>query len=287
MSGLDRVFASEILPILLLSVFGLVVAVLLVAQHIRLRVRRRQQLHGNIEQLQVLRALLADLQRHRGLSNGLLCGDKSLRQELTGICDRLDRSISNAKTLDSTHAETWQSIDRQWQEVRKIQGRDPAVNLIAHNRIISDTIFLIEDIYADRDLSADHAELGYLVCIWHEVLQTAEWSGQARALGTGIAAARQSSADQRVRLRFLHQKISDLSELAFDHLAKHFTDDRKLTNCREAVKAFLASLERELLSTDRPSIEARQYFDQATCAINELFGLVDFALMDLKRIHGA
>ncbi|WP_165900374.1 nitrate- and nitrite sensing domain-containing protein [Marinobacterium mangrovicola] len=273
---------SEILLLALPLVF-----VLLVALHLRLRGRRRRHLHGNIEQLQVLRALLADLQRHRGLSNGLLCGDKSLRQEVTSICDRLDRSISNAKTLGSTHADTWQSLARQWQEARKIQGRDPSVNLIAHNRIISDTIFLIEDIYAEKDLSADHAELGYLVCIWHEVVQTAEWSGQARALGTGIAARRQSSADQRVRLRFLHQKITELSDLAFEHLAQRFSDKRKLDACREAVKGLLASLERELLTTDKPSIEAKQYFDQATCAINELFGLVDCALLDLKRVHGA
>ncbi|SEF66765.1 nitrate- and nitrite sensing domain-containing protein [Marinobacterium lutimaris] len=263
------------------------VSILMLVLHRCLVVRRRRLLHGNIEQLQVLRGLLADLQCHRGLSTGLLSGDKRLRQDVTSTCDRLDRSIRYAQTLDGSHAERWQSITRQWQAVRNVHGRDLAVNLMAHNKIIGDTIFLIEDIYAERDLCADSAELGYLVCIWREVVQTAEWSGQARALGTGIAATRSSSVDQRVRLRFLHQKIGELSDLAFEHLEQGFADTHKLSACREAVKGFLASLESELLSTDRPSIEAKQYFDQATGAINQLFGLVDCALLDLKRIHGA
>lgn len=281
MFGIDKLLVSDLTLIALPLILILIATVL----HLRLKGGRKRHIHGNIEQLQVLRSLLADLQRHRGLSTGLLSGDKSLRAEVTATGDRLDRSIARAQAFDTTHADTWQAIFRQWQTLRNVQGRDAADNLLAHNMIIRDTIFLIEDIYVDEDLSADKEELSYLVCIWHEVVQTAEWSGQARALGTGIAAAQQSSAAQRVRLRFLHQKISDLSEVAFNNLTHRFSDVKKLTTCREAVDRFLLCLESNLLTSEKPDIEAKHYFDQATAAINELFGLVDSALIDLKRVH--
>ncbi len=282
MYGIDTLPVSEIALIVLSLVFVVTGAVL----HRRLRARHKRHIHGNIEQLQVLRSLLSDLQRHRGLSNGLLSGDKSLRADVTATCDRLDRHIAQAGAFSTTHVDSWQAIFRQWHTLRNVQGRDPSVNLMAHNHIIRDTIFLIEDIYAEEDLCADKEELSYLVCIWHEVVQTAEWSGQARALGTGIAASQQSSAAQRVRLRFLHQKIGELSEVAFAHLSQRFGDDKKLAECRQAVNRFMGYLESDLLSTETPNIEPKQYFDQATSAINELFGLVDTALMDLKRVHG-
>jgi hypothetical protein len=224
-----------------------------------LRMKRQQQraLEHNLEQLALLRALLADFQRHRGLSNGVLSGDNSMREALQETRLRL----------------------------RTIDGRDPASNLQAHNRIIRDTIFLIEDIATERDLSGGRDDLQYLHCIWHEVVQTAEWSGQARALGTGIAAAHQSSAAQRVRLRFLHQKIREHSESAFAILKRDFAGQQRLHQCEHAVATFLDCMEAELLGTETPAIEARHYFEQATAAVNELLALIDSALGDLNRVH--
>jgi hypothetical protein len=55
--------------------------------------------------------------------------------------------------------------------------------------MIRNTIFLMEDVASEVDLTGGRVELQYLPCIWKEVVQAAESAGQARALGTGIAAA--------------------------------------------------------------------------------------------------
>jgi len=246
---------------------------------------KRGRISANLEQLKLLRLLLADLQRHRGLSTGLLSGDQSLRADVAATRTQVDQSIAQVKTLQSNHSAEWKNLVTQWNALRDEAGRDPETNMLDHHRLIRDTIFLIEDISTEVDLTAGREELGYLICIWHEVVQTAEWSGQARALGTGIAAAQKSSAAQRVRLRFLHQKIEQLSGTAFATLQQSFSSRQRVQQCQTAVESFLLCINQELLTGDRPQIEAKRYFDQATQAINELLTLVDAALNDLQRVH--
>lgn len=263
-------------------------ALLLVFYLLSRRMKRQQRcaVEWNIEQLALLRDLLADFQRHRGLSNGLLSGDQSMRDELNTTRQRLDEKAAQAERFGGGQINAWRALLGQWRQLSKIEGREPEVNLQKHHRIIRDTIFLIEDIATELDLSGGRDELQYLTCIWGEVVQAAEWSGQARALGTGIAASHQSSAVQRVRLRFLHQKIQELSETAFVTLKQGFSGHDKLRQCEDAVESFLHCMEQELLNKECPVIDAQHYFNQATRAVNELLALLDTALGDLHRVHG-
>ncbi|MBV1790731.1 nitrate- and nitrite sensing domain-containing protein [Marinobacterium sp. D7] len=275
------------LPLGELTATGLAAAavILFYALYRSMKRVKQRRIDDNLEQLKLLRLLLADLQRHRGLSTGLLSGDQSLRADVASVRARVDQSIARVQSLRTNYPQEWKNLVTQWNALRNDTGRDPESNMLDHHRLIRDTIFLIEDIAAEVDLSAGREELSYLICIWHEVVQTAEWSGQARALGTGIAAAQNSSAAQRVRLRFLHQKIEQLSQTAFTTLQQHFSSRERLAQCRSAVENFLQCINRELLSQEKPKIEAKHYFDQATNAINELLALVDTALNDLQQVH--
>lgn len=123
--------------------------------------------------------------------------------------------------------------------------------------------------------------LVYLPCIWREVVQAAEWAGQARALGTGIAAAGRSSAEQRVRLRFLYQKIEQLAGSAFATLQPQ-CELFHLAQRQRVIEDFLLCIEQELLGREQPTIAAKTYFQRATQAIDELLALVDTALLQLQ-----
>lgn len=277
---------SALMPALVL----LVMTPLLIAIHIRLTRQSQQQIGANIEQLKLLRQLLADFQRHRGLSAGLLAGDDSLRQDQRQVSDSLSQNVSNAQRLKTTHERAWRQLIAQWQRLKNDTSRDAQSNLLKHNALIRNTIFLIEDVAGELDISGSAAEARYLNAIWREVVHTAEWAGQARALGTGIAAARQSSAAQRVRLRFLHQKIELLSSTAFATLsssgnAGSSSRGMNLLRCQQAVGTFMHCIEQEFLVREQPQIEAKSYFEQATLAINELLALVDVALNDLQQSH--
>jgi len=276
------------LSLLLASAAVLVMTSLLFyGLHRRLQRQRRRQIQLNIQQLTLLRALISGFQRHRGLSNGVLCGDASLSQDLAVARQGLDRHIRAAEELDSTYRDAWNSLIDHWSRMREGRNSNPANNLAQHHLIIRNSIFLMEDVASEIDLSEGRAELSYLSCIWREVVQAAEWAGQARALGTGIAAAGQSSAEQRVRMRFLYQKIELLAGTAFAILQRHANEhpqaDMFRLQYREQVVAdFLRCIKQELLGQEQPVIAAKAYFQRATQAIDELLALVDASLAQLQ-----
>jgi len=273
------------LPLLLAAATTLIL--LFYGLHRRLQRQKRQHIQLNIRQLALLRALISGFQRHRGLSNGVLCGDASLSHDLASARQGLDQHIRAAQEFDSTHRDSWNRLIDHWSRMREGRSSDRANNLLQHHLIIRNSIFLMEDVASEIDLTEGRAELGYLPCIWREVVQAAEWAGQARALGTGIAATGQSSAEQRVRMRFLYQKIELLAGTAFATLQRHATDHPqadvfRLQHREQVVEDFLRCTKEELLDREQPVIAAKTYFQRATQGIDELLALVDAALAQLQ-----
>jgi hypothetical protein len=267
----------------LLSVSGLFYVL-----HRRMQSQNRRHIQRNIQQLLLLRALMSGFQRHRGLSNGVLCGDESLIQDLANTGQQLKLLISQAP--GDVHQQGWAGLIDHWSRMRAGKAVDPHNNLLQHHLMIRNTIFLMEDVASEVDLTCGRVELQYLPCIWKDVVQAAEWAGQARALGTGIAAAGCSSAQQRVRMRFLYHKIELLSGTSFSTLQRQMkkypeTLSLDLARSQQVVREFLQCIERELLGSESPGIAAKAYFKQATEAIDELLALVDASLNHLQLVH--
>ncbi|WP_369920537.1 nitrate- and nitrite sensing domain-containing protein [Marinomonas polaris] len=270
----------------LLFTILIVLALLFYGLHWRLQQKKRLHIQLNIRQLTLLRVLIAEFQRHRGLSNAVLCGDTSMSQDLANTRQSLDQHIRAAQEFDGTHRNAWNSLIDHWSRMREGRSSDRANNLIQHHLIIRNSIFLMEDVASEIDLTKGLPELGYLPCIWREVIQAAEWAGQARALGTGMAAAGQSSVEQRVRMHFLYQKIELLAGKAFATLQHHAIEhpqmnEFRLQHCEQVVADFLSCIKQELLGSELPVIAAKTYFQHATQAIDELLALVDTALGQL------
>lgn len=276
-------------PAALILALLLCAAALLWWLHRRARQQVSLTLAQNTRQLALLRQLLTSLQRHRGLSTGLLSGDESMRAKLTDVRTDLDRHFATAQSLTSRHSERWQGLADHWSRLRQAENLNLANNLTQHNQIIRNAIYLIEDIALEQDLSQGRSELSYLPWIWRDVILAAEWAGQARAMGTGIAAAEASSPGQRVRMRFLHQQITQLSHGAFERLKAQEGSNQAMTaqvsRSQTAVNAFLNSVDQDLLSQARPTTSAQAFFNQATLAVDELLALVDLALEHLNRVH--
>ncbi|XOZ34551.1 nitrate- and nitrite sensing domain-containing protein [Halomonadaceae bacterium KBTZ08] len=245
-------------------------AVLVLRQHHRHRRRRRQQLAA----LRSLCDLIQNLQRHRGLSTGVLSGGSGMQQELASLHQHLDRVFREAPMSDARYAERWLGLEDHWRRLRQTGNRSVEANLNQHHQIIRNTLFLIQDIAAD-DRVAPHPANHH--CIWHEVLEAAEWAGQARALGTAMAAAGHSSAAQRVRLRFLREKIRDLSSIAFEALSQAQpakVDANQLEDVQKAVDQLLHEMDSDLLAATPIVIPAQTFFQDATATVDALFSLV-------------
>lgn len=249
--------------------------------------KQQKHTHSNIRQLALLRELIAALQRHRGLSNVVLGGDKSMIQDLTKVCRQVDELILKAQQFDTTHRKAWEGLFDHWSRLRNIGSRDQKNNLQQHNQMICNSIFLIEDVANEIDLSGGRPELSYLPCIWSEVIQAAEWAGQARAIGAGIAAAGVSSAEQRIRMQFLYLKIEQLSRQAFSSLRHHAATHPQVNRfdiqaSEKIITEFLACIQQDILGATTPTIDAKTYFQKATQSVDALLALVDAALAQLQ-----
>ncbi|BES69076.1 hypothetical protein RE428_00940 [Marinobacter nanhaiticus D15-8W] len=259
---------------------GVTLALLLTLLHFR---QHRQSLARQVQQVQQLkslRALVAGLQRHRGLSNGVLAGDESMRPGLEKTRRELDGLISDMPLAQSIYQERWVALVDHWQRLREDRIREPGDNLAQHHTIIRNAIFLLQDVAAAEGMPSGHETYA---CIWHDVIQAAEWAGQARALGTGMAAAGRSTAAQRVRLRFFHQKIRQLSDKAFATLSSgSVAPEPHLARAQALVNRLLGDIETDLLGDSIIVIPAQTYFSNATATIDTLFVLVDDALHRLE-----
>ena len=273
--------------ILMLAIV-IVAGVLFFALHRHLRRQRRSLIQSNIEQLALLRIVIAGLQRHRGLSNLVLSGDNSMSEDLANARQLLDEKLNGVQHLDITYIHAWENLIDHWSRLRQGRNKDQSYNLIQHNLLIHHCIFLMEDVANEIDLTEGRAELGYLPCIWRDVIHAAEWAGQARALGTSIASAGSSSVDQRVRMHFLYQKIEYLSGKAFTTLQNHVVSYPevnvfRLQQSEQVIAGFLDCMKHDLLSEATPYIDAKTYFQKASESIEELLTLVDVALSQLKE----
>lgn len=264
------------------------VFLLLLLLHYRFRKQLRQKRQNDLAQLRVLRQLIGGFQRHRGLSNGVICGDVSLRDQLSHTRRELDQLLNKALLLPTHHSNGWQALADHWSRLGQGRTLDAKNNLQQHHLLIRNSIFLFEDLALAADLGNNQKDLQWLPVIWREVLQTAEWAGQARALGTGMAAAQQSSPEQRIRMKFLYHKIQLLSQMAFTDLQPGFTNrlpqaSGLLNTAQQQIEQLLNCINHQLLINHQISISAPDYFHQASAAIDALLALVDITLHDLQQ----
>lgn len=280
-------FLADINAFITVSLLLVLASILFVALHLRLQRQQRRCQQNTVLQLSLLRPLIADLQRHRGLSNGVLAGDETLRADLARVRQHVDHHIQQAVARYAAENNGWQGLIDHWSRLRDGKTTDPANNLTQHHLIIRNAIFLLEDVARDIGSGEGDASLTHLRVVWRDVVQAAEWAGQARALGTGMVASGQSTAAQRVRMRFLYQKMQQLADSAFAALQQLTTEHsaifaQRLPSCQRAVDSLLQCIERELLAEEHPQLSAKDYFQQATTTIDELFGLVDAALYHVQ-----
>ena len=240
-----------------------------------------------LAQLKGLRQLLEHLQQHRGLSTGYLGGDHSLIRKVEQARATIRSDLNNLDASGLAEHDRWVSLTDHWSRLEHTALSLPVGdNLKQHNQLIANLLQLIEDIAARYQLLFVNHPGDGVGTLWRELLYTTEWLGQARALGTGIAAAGQSTGVERIRLSFLCERIQALSYVAHSKLQ----DQGRLQSLQEAsrtVGTLLSVIEGEFLSEAAPKLPATAYFDQATQAIGAQFAVVDEMLRMLQGRYQA
>jgi len=248
----DWIVLLGVLCVLLAGISGL---------YMRHKKVRFQRYLAGITRLKQLCLLLVTLQQHRGLCNGYLNGDKTLIRQITEIQRKVhqSREAINQPGCWALSSSVWQGVQDHWGRLSAgYAGLDSVDCISQHNQMISHMLYLIEDCaQAHRLQELELPGHGSSIFLWQELLTMVEFIGQARALGTGVVAAGHCDSVNRIRLNFIHSKLSSTQE---------YVDAERPA---AALKSLLSTLRQEVI-LEKPLIGVAEYFDQASAVIELL-----------------
>jgi methyl-accepting chemotaxis protein len=278
----------------MIAIYCVVIAVIAVSVYIY-SVARRRELRAEAvwaaKWVQQLRRLLELFPKHRGMANALLKGDDSFHQPLQNLQREVDRQMEMMRGLiKESHAQGAQDllrpIEQQWQAIRDgVFTLQAGRSFVLHTRLIAQVIERMEDdsLVLQREVQNDKSLGSLLNVLTHDLPHIVESIGQARGIGTGVAAQRASSVANRVNLKFLHGKTASIidghlsllrsSAKRYQEMGLNFYDE--IDQAVSSAQTFTAVIHSELIEKTTPTIAPDEFYRQGTAAIDAGFQLFD------------
>lgn len=262
----------QVVPILL-------VLVALAVGFLRHQSARQQQAQG-VLWLQAMRMLITHIQRHRGLSSGVLGGDRSLQGKLEEVRLQVSRDFEQIGSVGDwvKHHQGWQSITQHWARLAgNLHQLSVGRNLDQHNRLIKNILVFVDEIAVVHHL---HMASSLRTNIWRDLLTLAEYVGQVRALGTALAASGGEWDDvvvsrARQDLQSLNQEIICTLEAPRCRLGLDGDNLQRILD-------FLSYVDMQLLR-EGALVSATDFYAAATQTLDRLFERFDEELALVNR----
>lgn len=254
----------------ILVLFGITVAVINQKNQVLMKKKQRT----GLQWLLLLRGFLSHTQQHRGLTTGYLNGDQSLEQRIEQLHQSLMSDIKKIENIDEwiTENENWNSIKDHWLRLKRgYKTNTMENNLTQHGCLIRNILYLIEEMAEHHQLlRLDNIDEFGVDFIWRNLLETTEYMGQARALGTGISASQSCSSVDKIKLNYLKDKITESGHL----ITKTFP---KADSVHKNISLLLSTIETNFFQKNSRDtlISANEYFDLATKALNGVYDEYD------------
>ncbi len=260
-------------PLPLLLVYVVLPAAFLIFLGYSLYCKKRQSdrlFNNGIDYIKTLRGLLAAIQQHRGLTTGFINGNRDAKTDIEKLSARILREVRDLHERSDWVSGNvkWNSLNDHWQRLSSayLQG-DADNNFKQHNILIANLLYLIEDLADAHHLSKMGG--GSLDTDWRYLLSIAEYIGQARALGTGVAARGECNSVMRIQLNHLRNKIAGA-------IAVNWPEPS-----RKEISNLLQTIEEKLI-VDMPTIGPRDFFDLATRCIDHVLEQFDQQIDNLQ-----
>jgi methyl-accepting chemotaxis protein len=261
----------------------------------------RQEVQGIAPARQLLNVLHLT-QQHRGLSALLLSGnaggatDRSAKMaEVEQANLAFEATLAQHKEASLVHA-AWQKTKAAWVSVasKVSQGTISAADsTLEHNAAIAQLLTtngLILD-YFQLTLDPEPQSLYLMDAALVQMPGLTESLGQLRAKGSAILTAASSSPEQRVGIIGLENRADD----RYDGLSAALEKGATTAELKASIDApgkiaieltgnFLKLVRKEVGEAEQPSFSAKDYFAQATAAIEAQFKLNDIVLTELEKI---
>ncbi len=211
-----------------------------------------------LSDIRALRELLERLPQHRGLANAVLQGNDGFRAELTQTQAAVDAGMAVVRRL-AEGGDPWEvadrcrAMDRAWSRLKaELDGMAAEESFRRHTELIRELLYLMEDVGEAAGLLPEEPDADDVARILVLALpQVCEALGQARGIGTGVAARGQCDTVSRVRLQYLLDKAERVSRSYHAYLAGLSGEAARLyQTAAESTRRFLDLLRVDLLECD-------------------------------------
>lgn len=274
----------------LLAIAALLALVLQTIGSRRRTLHRRQRRLKALEQIRLLRLVLEQVQRHRGLCFGVMSGEVSLESQRW----KAEAQVNELLEAASAHQASlfwytaWHPVLPGWEHIGAERQRNASAEAVLqlHHRMADQLLETIEALGHRHDLVC----LGTLAPqpqgMWLELLKNTELLGRARAVGTGIAARRQNTALQHHELQRLREQINTqcyqpLARLCTEPLLR-LSMDIPVRVAEDSLDSLLVAVDTLLHDRESPGLPSSRYFTVATQAISATLVIVDLLLDRLQ-----
>jgi len=229
--------------------------------------------------LKCLRDFLENIQKHRGLSTAYINGAVENKATIETLQLAVNENIESVKNTGPwiQNSERWTLIIEHWQRLERtaLSNRDPDNNLLQHNKMIQNALYLVEEMADEHALFELQESMQHSIeFLWRDLLHVIEYLGQARAIGSGITSKRKCSSVERIRMNYLYIKIQESCASMLPHLANGAEVERE-------VSSMLVTIQENLLGA-KCSIDTPKYFSMATKTIEFLYAQYDCTLQKSK-----
>ena len=242
--------------------------------------------------LMPLKGLVANTQQHRGMMAALLGGDASFASKAEEKRKQIEDASKLVDEADSRYGQEldtstqWKAIKDEWKGLLgKVNTLTPKESFAAHTILLGKLIGLMTQISESSNLMLDPELDTYFIgdMLVNRLPVMSETLGQARALGSGIAAHGTASSDERVHLSVLQDNMQE-SFMAVQHgieMASKVNPETKnkvsadLERLQGALTSFIGTMGGEIINAEKITIAPKEYFAQATEVIGQVFKFYD------------
>ncbi len=257
---------------------------LLDAQHVySIKTKQSKGIETNI----LIRNMIKHTQERRGMSSSYLNGNsdfkKDLQQkdaELENDMQLIDKIISDNQFIIENIAE-WESIKSDLKKIQtELDQMTPDQSFTAHTALIKKELDLTHEVSYETGLLLQDDSASYLLVelTMSNLPTMAEKMGQSRAKGSGIAAKKNITVEERQQLLSFLESIESNNaavkkntSLLFDEEAASKVLETSYEASVNAVSILLDTITKEFITSDQLQIDSKQYFDLATSSIDSVY----------------
>lgn len=227
-----------------------------------------------IQQYRAVLSLIRNVQKHRGLSQGLIAGDKSLDGQFQTVQRDIGFCISELNAmLQGRLLLRWDSFYDHWLRLSQSCTKSPAEDSFQqHTQMIKNLVYLSEDISYSNNLGYGDKRQ-QVQNYWQHLIQMTENIGQARAMGTAALVSGEANYLQKIRIELLASRIT-----ASMRVASLQASNKEFKVIQHAIEPLLSVLTHIVNDASKVSYSGASYYNLATLAIDKVCAVQDSEL---------